>query len=420
MPKTVTLSPSGDSTGSADTTAIAGAAASASYIRLSPGSWHIKAPQIAQPGIWLQGSGPATVLNVLAGQGGLTVSGTSDLCLSDMAFSLAPSSRGATVSGAGNSFFSRLWFTGPAAAGGVAVNGDAGAEQTWTDITFSNVGGTAFGYTRTTAADTGGMYLERVRAVSPPAAAAHGFAFTSAAAAPTPAYVYLYNCSADSYSNDAWVFGNVTGVQADNLWGTLGGSANPGACPVHITGGGSIRLDGGYLYQPQPAGKVALVDGGGNAWFGGGIILDGAGSGGYALGLTAASAAWVADVFSYAAELTDAPWVMATGTAARTPATFITQGNAGAGQAIGVDDAAAPGSQVWIRNSGGTLQFLDAAFGTVIMTLDQSGNLTVAGSITIGLPPSAKGILNAQLQPGLAAARRSALRQAARLVRRPR
>lgn len=370
------LAPSGDTSGATDSSNISGLISLGGKVPLQAGAWYVSGVTVGTGSVTIQGAGFGTVINVPASDTAFTISNVSELLFSGMAFSLGSSSRGIQVNGAANSRFSDLYFTGSSASGGVSVNGDDNTEQTWTDVTFSAVGGTAFGYTRTTTTDTGGMYLERVRAVNPPTSASHGFSFTSSAGSPTQVFAYFLNCSADSYSNDAWRFSNVSGVQADNAWGTLGGSANSGQCPLHITGGGNIRFLGGYFFQSLTSGKVALLDSSANAWFGGGLIFDGAGSGGYALGLTAAGAAYTGDVFSYASNLSDAPWVIATAPAPRSPATFITQGNGSSAQALAVDDGNNIGSQMWIRNNAGTLQFLNTAFSKTIASLDQSGNLS--------------------------------------------
>lgn len=371
----VSLYPSGDTSAATDSGNIQGLLNLGAAVILQDGAWYVSGVSVPS-GQGIRGGGLSTVINVPASGTAFTVSGVSELTFSGMAFALGSSSLGMQVNGAANSFFSGLFFSGSSAAGGVSINGDTGTEQTWTDITFNDVGGTAFGYTRTTTADTGGMYLSRVRAVNPPSGASHGFSFTSSAGSATPVNAYLFNCSADAYSNDAWRLSNVSGVRAVDAWATLGGTAVTGQCPLHITGGGSISFSGGYFYQSLGAGKTVLMDGSATAWFGGGLTLDGAGGGGYTLGLSGAMTAYVGDVFAYASHLSDAPWVMATAPAPRSPATFVTQGTGTSAQAVGIDDGNSLGSQVWIRNNAGTLQFLNTAFSKTIASLDQNGNLS--------------------------------------------
>lgn len=285
------LSPSGDSSGSADTAVIA-AVASDSIAVLAPGNWYVRAPAISATNLWLRGCGPGTIINVIAGQAGITLAGATGLHMSDMQFSVGANATGLTVNGAADSLFDGLMFTGSTAAGGVLVNGDDATEQHWRDCVFRAVGGTAWSYVRTTSTDTGGMYLSRVRCVAPPAAAAHGISFTSTAG--TGVNGFADQCVADNYRNHAVHLDSVSNFRFSQLWAGLNSGANAGQAPLHIAGSSAFNMtfNGCYLSQPLSGGFCALLDGTGphEIMIGGGTIFDGSAS---ALGLGLAASGGV-------------------------------------------------------------------------------------------------------------------------------
>jgi hypothetical protein len=390
------LAPSGDPTGTTDTSAIQAADSSGSLIRLAPGQWYIKAPALAASSQWLQGSGPATVLNVVSGQAGLTLSGPSKFWLSDLAFGIGSGSYGVTVNGASDFHAWNLYLSGPAAAGGITVNGDDPTEQHWSDIMLRNVGGTAFGYTRTTAADTGGMYLSRVRVVSPPASAAHGFAFTSTATGGTAVNGFLDQCVSDNYYGDAVYFSNVSNFRVSQQWAGLNAGAASGSAPLHVTGSNCYNLvfSECYLSQALPAGKCALIDGGAHEIsIGGHTVFDGD-AGAVALGLAGAGGNFrLGAHYRYVGTLTDTPSALAASAGTAMPVTFQTSGGGGSSNTVGIDDVQHAGNQVWVRNSNGALQFLNTGFSATTAQLTQSGQfiasqfqsaLTGGGSISQG------------------------------------
>jgi lysophospholipase L1-like esterase len=322
----ILLSPSGDTTGATDASAVAAALGSYGNVVLQAGSWYLSGLDITQNGVTLQGSGGATVINVPASGTGITVSNVSQLQLSGMAFSLGSGSLGIQVNGAANSNFSDLWFTGSAAAGAVSINGDDNTEQDWTNCVASDVGGTAFKYTRTTTTDTGGMYFIQCRAVNPPSGAAGGWSFASTAGSATPANIWMYQCVADAYLATGITVSNIRSFRAVELWSTLGTGAASGHYPLHITGPtGNMAFIGGYLYQSYSAGYCAMIDGSASGiHLGGGLTFDGAASGGYALGLSAATSVGVEDIYYYSTNLTAAPSVIANVlTAPRSPVTYM-------------------------------------------------------------------------------------------------
>lgn len=373
----VGLQPSNDPSGVTDSRNVTGLQNLTGQATLLGGQWYLSNVSITRNALKLQGIGSGTVINVLAGQTGFIINNVAQLELSDMAFSLAASSLAIQVNGAEDSNFHDLWLTGSTASGGISINGDDLTEQTYRDIWMRNVGGANFSYTRTTATDTGGLYLSRIRLGAAPSGAT-GFSFVSTAGSATPVNIWSWNCSADGYYNDAWLFSNVQQVAVFEIWGTMNASANTGKVPLHITGGLNLRFIGGFLYQSLGAGTCALLDGNADfAYFDGGLVLTG---GTYAFGLVSAFGCIIGDnVLNSGNTVSDAAYVAAANSksAPRSPVTYVTQN--GAIFSLGIDAAGNLGNQVWLYNTLGTLVFENTGFTTTLAQLDQSGNWTTTG-----------------------------------------
>lgn len=348
------------------------------HVILAAGAWNFSGISLSAQNTWLQGSGPATQITVPAGVTGLTVAltpGQNGVYVSDMSFAaIGAGSLGLAVNGAADSWYERLYFSGSSAAGGVAVNGDDATEQHWTDCVFRNVGGTCFAYTRTTTSDTGGMYLDRLRCVSPPhVTGTHGFSFT-ASGGNTPVNLFMDECVADSYYDDAALFQHVTNIRVDNSWFGLSGTTGS---PVHITGGYNITTGQIYTFMPY-AGFDILIDGGAHdIQIGAGTVFDGTG-GATALGLSAAGGNIKLGTYNqFVGTLTDTPTALANNLGAAAPVTFQVNGSGGSGNSLGLNDTSSPGNQVWVTNAGGAFKFINTAFSASMGQVNQDGTWTM-------------------------------------------
>jgi hypothetical protein len=274
----VLIEPSGDETGSADSTAIDTAISANGHVILAPGQWYVGAVGLTVSNRWLQGSGQATVINVVSGATGFLVVGATQLSISDMQFVIGAGSKAIGVTGASDYHGWNLEMTGSSAAGGIYIDGDDALEQHWTDVVLRDVGGKAFDYERTTTAYTGSLYLDRVRIVAPPAGA-YGFYFNSTAGSPSLNTCFMTECVADAFLEHACYISNCCQVFMEGgCWFAVASGAAAGSAPVYITGGAyGINLSGGYLYNGLASGGFNVIVAGGSysITIGGGITFDG-------------------------------------------------------------------------------------------------------------------------------------------------
>lgn len=376
------IEPSGDTTGVKDANTIISALGSYDDVLMAQGEWHVSDAVLNLSGKWLRGSGFGTLVNVPASATAFTISGVSQFLMSDMAFSLGSGSLGLQVNGSEDSHYHDLYFSGSSAAGAVSVNGDDSTEQHWSDIMIRGCGGTAFAYKRTTTTDTGGMYLDRVRIVSPPSTATGGFLFTSSASSTTPVAVFLDQCVADSYYADAIHFDNVASSRVSSSWFTLNSAASGGS-PIHVTNGYDVTFDGCYTSNTISGGYDVLIDDSAHEiQVGGSHVFDGA-SGTTALGLSAAGGNFIlGDYYSYCGTLTDTPEALSVSQVSA-PRAFWTNGSGGSTNTLVLMDSSAPSDAFkYIRNSAGQFQIVNGAFTSVIMALTDSGNAVFSGTVT--------------------------------------
>jgi hypothetical protein len=230
------LTPSGDTSGVADTAAINASLIANGHTILAAGQWYIGAPGMVNNSRWLQGVGPATVLNVVANAAGLTLTGPGDVQVSDMSFNIGSGAYAMTVNGAYDASFTNLYLTGTSAAGGITINGDLALEQNWTNVVGRTVGGKGFQMTWTGAGNTGSCYLTNVRFVTPPAGA-YGLYLTSSYATPSQNAISLVDCVFDAYQEDAAYINNVNQVFSTGSWFAVGSNAAAGSSSIHILGG---------------------------------------------------------------------------------------------------------------------------------------------------------------------------------------
>jgi hypothetical protein len=380
-----TLSPSGDTSGTTDTKNINAALVANASVVLASGNWYLNGVTISASKVSLQGSGLGTIINVPNGDTGITISNPTELTLASMSFSLGTGSLAILVNGAADSHFHDLWFTGSAAAGGVQVNGDDATEQHWSDCMFRAVGGVAFNYVRTNATDTGGMYLDRIRCVAPPATATHGFQFNSSNAGGTAVNLFMDECVSDSYYGDAIYMFNVSNVRVSETWMGISG-ASAGADPLHISGANCYNhaYVGCYTVNGIAAGIDVVIDASAHDILITGHVFDG-GAGNTALGLAAAAANIIIGTYkNWTGTLTDTPNAFPNLTAAQIiqPCVFYTNGGGAALGAVAFADTSNPSDPYkYFRNSAGVLQIVNGAFSSVLASLDDSGDLTLTGAI---------------------------------------
>jgi hypothetical protein len=132
---------------------------------------------------------------------------------------------------------------------GIRVNGDAGAENHWTDISIvrekSGVLLAGFELLRTNANDLGGQYLSRVRVneiVGTGAVIVNGFRIVSTAAN-SQVYLSANQCVADAISGgDAWLLRNVSDVRLVNSWGANNAPKESGLAGIRIENSAIVQI----------------------------------------------------------------------------------------------------------------------------------------------------------------------------------
>jgi len=368
-------------TGVTDGANIARAAAANADMLLGPGNWYVANAVITAQNLRLRGSGMGTTINVRAASTGFTFNATGQLILQDMSFALGAGSLGIQDNGAGNAIYNKLFFGGSTAAGGIKINGDDSDEKHFSDIIMQTVGGVAFGYYRTTTTDAGGLYLDRVRVIAPPAVVGtHAFLFTASGGV-VSAPLQMDNCVADNYYDDAVKLVSMESVHVNQLWATINSAASNSVAPIHITGGNDIHFGGnGYALNNTPSGPAVLVDGGTTNWsLGGGFTFNG---NGVALAMSAAGGGfWLGDYVNLCAgALSDTPTAVTNLSPISQPRTFWTNGNDGqSGCNAYVDtESGGPYPVVYERNNQGTLQWVNSTFSGVLAALTQTGLLLVS------------------------------------------
>jgi hypothetical protein len=298
------LRPSGDVTGARDTAAINASLISQGRTFLAPGAWYVSSIGMVTNNRVLQGSGPATVLNVIAGQPGITLTGPGNVQVSDL--TISGGTYGIVVNGAYDAQFERLHLTGQT-SGGVQVNGDLATEQHWVDVLMRGVGGIGFAINRTTSIYTGSLYMDRVRIVEPAAGATHGFRFNSSAGSPSLNIAFMSQCVADNYAGDAYMANNCGQIFVTNSWFAINASAPSGAAAMRITNAFQHSYSGCYSYSGRTDPSV-ILGGTQNGTLIEGHVFDGIPTG-VALGLsTATSTAYrIGSYANYCGTLADVP-----------------------------------------------------------------------------------------------------------------
>ena len=400
-PVATTIRPSGDATGATDSAAITAAAASNAHVVLSPGAWYLSGVTLTgTTQTWIQGSGPSTVVNIVTGDTAFTLNDVvkfnlSDMLLSGGAFAL-------NVVGAADSHFWNLYITGQT-SGGIKINGDHSTEQHWADVVLSGVGGIGFDYERTTNADMGGMYLDRVRIIGPTGSSTHSFQFKSTSGTPPNINLFMNECVGDNYPADSLVINNCNSGLITTSWFTTSSSAGSGTGAIHLTGASIYNFVGCHTVQASSTGTAfgVLLDGSSSD-----ITIDGhtfAYNVNTALGLAAAGTNIVlGSYYNSQPTLLDTPTALSTSAIASGPKLFYTNGGGGAGNSIALVDSSNTATPKYIRNAAGAFQILNAAFSASIFSLsdaglittplkttnstidDGSGNLVTGGSVQAG------------------------------------
>lgn len=300
------ISPSGDTSGAADTAAINASITANGHTLLTAGAFWVTNVGMTVNARWLQGSGPDTIVNVVASQPGIVLSGPGQVTVSDMQVAIGAGSYGMTVNGMYDGTVRDIIMTGTSAAGGIKVNGDDATEQHYTDIVMRTVGGIAFDLERTTSIYTGSLYLDRVRIVTPPSGGT-GFRLNSTAGSPSLNTIFMTQCVADAYLADAYYANNVAQVFVSDCWFAVAAGATSGSVAMRITGGLQHSYNGCYTYNGLTSGTDVLVTGTvSGISLGGGHVFDGTG-GNTALSLAGATGSFALGTYqNYCGTLTDA------------------------------------------------------------------------------------------------------------------
>ena len=342
---------------------------------LSEGTFTLtSAIAITSPGISLRGSGLATII-VPTAVVGIAVTG-GDRC--DIGnFAITGGTLGLSIAGATDSIFHEIYLNAQT-IGGILVDGDASTETTFRDITMRDVEGIGFDYVRTNTDDTGGLYLDRVRTIRG-TDSTFGFSFESAAVSETAIFVFMSQCVADGYTDTALHLKNVAHVRVGQSWFTSSGTT----C-VDIDECFAITIDGGTSMSGGAANEFVLTLQGSSHEI---ILNDVMFGGACEVAIDAVSGInniYIGQYHNFAdggnAELANGDEIIygrAGSNLRQGPVEFMTRGSGGSTDVISIADSEeATGKDKYIRNNNGTLEFLNTAFGAVILSLADSGLLS--------------------------------------------
>lgn len=337
---------------------------------LSEGEFNVAtAPAISDPDISLEGQGLSTIL-VPAGDG-LSLVGADRCNIGNLA--IIGGNTGLDIVGAKDGIFHDIYLNGQA-VDGLAVDGDAATEIHFRDVTMRDVAGIGFSYVRTDVADTGGLYLARVRIVE--STGTLGFSFASSAGGTTPAYIFMSQCVADGYPENAILIDNVAQLRCDQGFFSVA-NASVGAA-VTIDAGGAHAFVNTYMRGGAAAGFALSLEGSCNNLLLNNIFLDGFACT-YAINATSGIAGVkLGQYILTLANLTNSlPFLSnQAGLDIQLPTAIVTAGGGGVPEAMAIIDSdVGGGAPKYIRNNNGTLQFLNAAFSAAILELSDTGIL---------------------------------------------
>jgi hypothetical protein len=132
---------------------------------------------------------------------------------------------------------------------GIYINGDNSTETFFSDIYCFNITGYGVRYERTTTADTGGVYFERIFVTGNNAGI--GFWFNSTNAVRTRAFAFLTDCVIDNRANYAIYANNVTNIFFTQGWLT---GTFPSAGLVHLVDTKDIWMQGAFVQNSDATG----------------------------------------------------------------------------------------------------------------------------------------------------------------------
>ncbi len=339
---------------------------------LSEGKFNVAtAPVINKTDISLEGLGYSTIL-MPAGDG-LSLVGADRCNIGNMR--ITGGATGISIVGAKDSIFHELLLDEQTASG-IVVDGDAPTETVFRDITMRDVDGIGFSYVRTNVDDSGGIYMDRVRTIRG-AGSTLGFSLASSAGSETASFIFMDQCVADGYVNTALLIDNLAQVRVSQSWFAQAASATD-PC-VDIDGSFAVTIDGGTSMQGGAATGFALslrachevilndVMFGGSCDF---AINAEAGINGIYLGQH--------HNFLASGDLTNSEENLYSRTVffKQGPVAFVTRPSGGTFDVMAILDAdTVGGAPKYIRNSNGTLQFLNTAFDASILELLDNAEL---------------------------------------------
>lgn len=270
---------------------------------------------------------------------------------------------------------------------GILLNGDASTELYFSDIFIADSGGIGFHYTRTSADDTGGIYLKHIDIARGQIASSTG-GFVAEATTTVGAFIIADQMVCDGFtSGPAVSLTKLTNVWFNQLWAT-GTRSAAGTIRIDACAQGSFSdvwaqnaSNTGYIFHILNACNSIMFDS---------LLLLGGGSGtvGVQYGTLDHGALLFGKLLlSSGTSLTNDESQFASNASSASaghvqPSLVSTYGPVAA-TCFGFFDATYAGTNAkYIRSYQGNLDILNDAFSTVILRLSDAGNLTIAGQLT--------------------------------------
>jgi hypothetical protein len=322
--------------------------------------------------IALEGTGWSS--HVIPASGvGITITNSPTTWVRSLAVSAA--GKAVSVSGAGNALFDKLWLES-SADDALYIDGDQP-----TEITISNsklypgTDHTGLHYVRTTATDTGGIYLSKVWSMPANGTTGkRGFVFEGST--PVNVFAILESVMADGFAEPAYSFVNVGNITGSNVWGAIN-AASKGV--VLIDNSSLINLTASRLANSSATGRILHIK---NSSYN--VNLPGL----QVFGADGNTIVFFETFAGHSIRLPDSHITLGAYTFTNSFASFVNaQYNYSPPAAIMTHPTSANGydtfsifdtiNQVhrYARNVNGTIDFLNAGFDTVVQQFENDGDI---------------------------------------------
>ena len=332
----------------------------------------------------IRGDGKATVIKPSSGIG-LTCTSCVGVIIEDIKFQ--GYTTGLSLVGFSQSYVQRVFIT-TVSGDGIYIDGDSSTESSIRDVEIEAAGDRAVDYARTTATDTGGVYLTNVRAIEG-GAGGYGFRFKSTYENPpgslvgTAAYIFMKDCVADAFTNEALEFYGIFNFRVTGSYFT---GTHPGGAAILIYSSGQGMLNNNFVNNGSATGRDIEVGGASNTIFidntefagnaaGTALYFDGALMSGILVGTYS---------LDNGQTFTNTKSELLSNSGYRNPFSVLTSNVAATGFLI--EDALGGATpKKYFRVNSGALQVVNNAYTAAIFSLLDSGDLHLpTGGIRVG------------------------------------